>query len=385
MHKEITRNFTRKLAARLGEKLNFIQVVLGPRQVGKTTGLLQIIKKWKGPSLIVTSDEVTVPTREWLGVQWQRAQEMGKNVLFVVDEVQKIPDWSSAVKYLYDQDRSARQMKVVLLGSASLSLQKGLHESLAGRYEVIIADHWGLPECHEAFGWGFKEYVKFGGYPAACELVRDISRWQNYMKNSIIEPVLIKDILGLSAVNKPALFRQTFELAMHYPAQEISLQKLLGQLQETGNVNTIKHYLELCEGAFLLKTLEKYSGSAVRRKGSSPKILPLSNSLIHAFTNPEKMATDPDWRGRILETVVGQALTRLGGELFYWRNGKFELDYVLRLDGKLYAIEVKSNRRRASRGLEMFKQAYPSSIPLIIDYERAVKFLEKESLDILMK
>jgi predicted AAA+ superfamily ATPase len=60
-------------------------------------------------------------------------------------------------------------------------------------------------------------------------LCHDIPRWQKYLRDSIIEPVLIKDILGLSSVQKPALFRQTFELAMAFPAQEVSLQKLLGQ------------------------------------------------------------------------------------------------------------------------------------------------------------
>jgi len=246
---EIKRNFTSILEQRLQEDLNFIQVVLGPRQVGKTTGLQQIVELWQGPSLMISADELITPTPDWLQLNWERARNKGPGTLFVIDEIQKIPDWSTVVKYLFDQDRSTRHLKIVLLGSASLGLQRGLAESLAGRYEVIPAHHWNLDECKRAFGWDVEDFLKFGGYPAAAELAENVGRWQSYIRDSIIEPVLIRDILGLTSVNKPALFRQTFELAMSYPAQEISYQKLLGQLQESGNVTTIKHYLELFEGA----------------------------------------------------------------------------------------------------------------------------------------
>jgi len=375
MH-EIKRKFTRILQARLQEELNFIQVVLGPRQVGKTTGLQQIVSEWQGPSLMLTADEVVTPTRDWLALNWEKARQLGKGTLFVIDEVQKIPNWSSVVKYLYDQDRKTRKFRIVLLGSASLSLQKGLGESLAGRYEIIPAGHWDLKECREAFGWTLQEFLKFGGYPAAAELTDDIERWQHFIKNSIIEPVLIKDILGLSAVNKPALFRQTFELAMAYPSQEISLQKMLGQLQESGNVTTIKHYLELFEGAFLLKILQKYTGSEVKKRGSSPKILPLNNGLVHAFRSPEDVDTEADWYGRIFEASIGAALSRLNGRLYYWRDGKFEVDFVLVQNRKVFAIEVKSSRRRGTKGLEKFMQRYPESIPLVIDQETGRLLIE---------
>lgn len=378
--KEIKRNFTKILQQRLYEELNFIQVVMGPRQVGKTTGLQQIINEWEGPSLLVTADEVVTPSSDWLSLQWQRAMSMGKGVLLVVDEIQKIPDWSRVVKYLFDQGRKKREMKIVLLGSASLSIQRGLAESLAGRYEIIPVHHWNLAECREAFSWDLDKFLKFGGYPAAAELAGEEVRWQGYIRNSIIEPVLIKDILGLSSVGKPALFRQTFELAMAYPAQEISLQKILGQLQESGNVSTIKHYLELLEGAFLIRALQKYTGSDVCRKGSSPKILPLNMALIHAFRAPHLLDDDPIWHGRVFEAAIGAALARSDGRLFYWRQGKYEVDYVVDMGGKLYAVEVKSGKKRSSIGLQKFLSIYPKSIPLIIDKNNGVALLEAEEV-----
>ena len=378
---EIKRNFTSILEQRLQEDLNFIQVVLGPRQVGKTTGLQQIVKSWPGPSLMISADELITPTTDWLRLNWERARNLGAGVLFVIDEIQKIPDWSTVVKYLFDQDRASHNLKIVLLGSASLGLQRGLAESLAGRYEIIPAHHWNLEECGRAFGWDVEEFLKFGGYPAAAQLASDVERWQSYIRNSIIEPVLIRDILGLTSVNKPALFRQTFELAMSYPAQEISYQKLLGQLQESGNVTTIKHYLELFEGAFLLKTLQKYSGSEVKKRGSSPKIIPLNTALCHSFRSPLTIDKNPDWRGRIFEAAVGAALCRTKGKLYYWRQGKFEVDFVLELEGKLYAIEVKSGRKRSYRGLEKFILKYPGSIPILIDLEAGKELLSAESID----
>jgi hypothetical protein len=382
--KEIERHFTRLLASRLREQLNFIQVVVGPRQVGKTTGLQQIVARWKGPALMVTADEMITPDREWIAVHWERARQMGDGALFVIDEVQKIPHWSSVIKYMFDQDRRSRKLKVVLLGSASLSLQQGLGESLAGRYEIVPADHWNLGECKEAFGWGLDEFLKFGGYPAAASLCHDLQRWQKYIRDSIIEPVLIKDILGLSAVQKPALFRQTFELAMAYPAREVSLQKLLGQLQDSGNVTTVKHYLELLQGAFLIRVLHKYTGSAVRTRASSPKLLPLNNALVHAFRSPEEVDDNPDWYGRVFEAAVGAALSRSSGKVFYWRDGKFEVDFVVDLKKNVYAIEVKSSASRSSRGLERFVQQHPRCIPLVIDREKGGKLLESTNVDDLL-
>ncbi len=382
--KMITRDFTKSLSDRLAENLNFMQVVIGPRQVGKTTGLEQIISEWHGSSLMVTADELITPNREWLSLQWQRAEQKGPGTLLVIDEVQKIPQWSDAVKYLFDRDR--RKLKVVLLGSASLSLQRGLSESLAGRYEVLHANHWNLRECQKAFGWSLSDYFKFGGYPAAGELVGDVQRWRSFIRNSIIEPVLFKDILGLSSVAKPALFRQTFELAMAYPAREISLQKMLGQLQESGNVTTMKHYLELLEGAFLIKTLQKYTGSEVKKRGSSPKIVPLNSALVHAFRNPGDVESEPEWRGRIFEAAVGGALSTVsGGRLYYWREGKYEVDYVLCLDGKVYAIEVKSGRRRNTAGMTKFLEKYPGSFSVIIDMGNVETLLRESDVGALFR
>ena len=373
---QIIRDFSKKLEARLQERLNFIQVVTGPRQAGKTTGLRQIARMWKGPVHSVSADEVAPPTADWIELNWKIARGMGEGTLLVIDEIQKVPGWSERVKRLFDEVRESRSLKVVLLGSASLLMQKGMAESLAGRYEVIHAGHWSLQECSEAFGWGLGEFLKFGGYPAAAELTKDFSRWRDFVNHSIIEPVLLRDLLSLACVNKPALFRQAFQLCLAYPAMEVSLQKLLGQLQESGNVTTIKHYLELFEGAFLIKVLQKYSGSEVKKRGSSPKIVPLNTALVNAKRDSFPSAHDTEWMGRLFECAVGAELCRRYEEVMYWREGGAEVDFVVKTQRGIVAIEVKSGRVKRMGGLEQFCQCYKDAHPIVMDLEKGTKFLD---------
>lgn len=382
---QIARHFVSELTFRLREKLGFIQAVIGPRQVGKTTGVKSVIESWTGPKLYVTADEVISPGAEWLEMHWKRARSLGENTLFAIDEIQKVTNWDQIVKKYYDEDRNAKRLNVVVLGSASLAIQQGLSESLAGRYEILRATHWSYKECREAFTYSLSDYLKYGGYPALAPLRYNTERFQTFVRESILEPVLGRDILSIATVSKPALFRQTFELAMHYPAQELSLQKMLGQLQDRGNVTTIKHYLQLLEGAYLLKLLHKFSIAPITTKASSPKILPLNIALVHAFTDPDEVDSNSEWRGHVVETAVGSHLLSQG-ELWYWRDAKHEVDFVLQHKKTTYAIEVKSGRRRLGDGLQRFVAKFAGSIPVVIDRDNLDEFLSSPNgVDYIVK
>lgn len=375
---EIKRFFYPSLAARVQQpQLNFMQVLLGPRQIGKSTAIAQLADAWSGAKVIESADQLTPPKAEWIEFVWQRALEKKGTCLLVIDEIQKVKDWANVLKILFDRDRKLNKLRIVLSGSASLSLQSGLNDSLAGRYEVIRCPHWGLDESREAFHWDLPTYLKFGGYPSTAVFIDDVTRWRAFMRDSIIEPVIGRDLQTAVSIQKPALLRQLFELAMHYPAQEISFQKLLGQLQDEGNTATIKHYLEILAGGFLVATLEKYNGSAVRQKSSSPKILPLAPALIHAFTDPEKITLDSEWKGRVFESVIGAHLYRLPGDLMYWRDGNAEVDYVLKIDGHVIGIEVKSGRRKRQNGIIAFKKAFPKAHAVTLDWQFGEKFLSE--------
>ena len=195
----------------------------------------------------------------------------------------------------------------------------------------------------------------------------------DYVKNSIISTVVEKDILQFRTVKSPALFKQAFEIMISYPAQEISFTKLLGQLQERGNVEIIKHYINLYEGVFLLKALEKYSNKPVLCKSSSPKILPLAPCWPYLQI---RSSYHPEEEGRVFEALVGAQLHRTGEELFYWREGKIEVDFVLKQGRNIWAIEVKSGRKRSGDGLKKFKEHFPSASLAMITKDNYFSFEE---------
>jgi len=348
MKKIIKLPFIRRLDHNLRHPSKLLQVILGPRQVGKTTSILAYLEEnHAGRFHFVSADEILSASPQWLRQQWQTARQ--QNHLLVIDEIQKAANWAETIKTLWDEgQRQNTPLDCVLLGSSSLEIQRGLTESLTGRFQLITAHHWNYAESQEGYQLSFETFLKFGGYPGSYQFA-GTAEWSRYVSTSIIATVIEKDILQFNSVKNPALFKQAFEILMAYPAMEISYTKLLGQIQERGNVELVKHYIELYQGAFLIKVLEKYSTNHIRLKSSSPKILPLAPCLYY-LTLLDDYA--PDERGRVFESLVGAQLVRTGNKLYYWREGKFEVDFVLKEGRKLWAIEVKSGRKKSSQGLD---------------------------------
>jgi predicted AAA+ superfamily ATPase len=356
------------LRQRMIEPRRFIQVIAGPRQIGKTTLVRQCLEALAIPAHYASADEPTLRDRTWLEQQWDiaRLQARSGEALLVLDEAQKITQWSEVVKRLWDEDSAqSLPLKVVLLGSAPLLVQKGLTESLAGRFEVIHLPHWSFAEMKEAFGWTLDPFIYFGGYPGAAGLIEDETRWRRYVIDSLIETTLARDVLLMTQVNKPALLRRLFQLGCDYSGQIVSYQKMLGPLQDAGNTTTLAHYLELLAGAGLLTGLSKYSGERIRQRGSSPKLQVLNNALMTATLAYDfrEVQRDRETWGRLVESAVGAHL--LNGsvgtemEVFYWRDRNFEVDFVLSRGGAIVPIEVKSGRSpRAHPGTEAFSERY---------------------------
>lgn len=340
------------LQRRLAEPRRFIQVVAGPRQVGKTTMVDQVTSALSIPLTFVTADEPSVRGTDWITQQWEIARlsiDGKKGAVLVLDEIQKIPQWSETVKRLWDEDtRAKRPLRVVVLGSAPLLIAQGLSESLAGRFETITMPHWSFPEMKRAFGWSIEQYLFYGGYPGAAPLVNEPERWQHYVLNSLIETSIARDVLLMTRVDKPALLRRLFDLACRYSGRELSYTKMLGQLQDAGNTVTLAHYLELLECAGLVCGLQKFAGDTARQRGSSPKLQVLNSALMSASSKRtlQEARSDPEFWGHLVESAVGAHLANaaLMGicELFYWRDGRYEVDFVVRSKRHLTAIEVKS-------------------------------------------
>ena len=369
-----------ELLKRVEEPRRFMQVLAGPRQVGKTTIARQVMDSVSIPVHFATADEPTLRDRMWIAQQWDiarlRITDRGrkKGALLILDEAQKVSEWSDTVKRLWDEDtRSGLPLKVVLLGSSPLLVQRGLTESLAGRFEVIPVMHWSYAEMREAFGLSLERYILYGGYPGAAGLLKDHERWARYIIDSLIETTISRDILLLTRVDKPALLRRLFHLCCDYSGQVLSYQKMLGQLHDAGNTTTLAHYLELLNGAGLIAGLPKFSGKRVMQRSSSPKVQVLNTALMSAVSNLsfEAARQDRDYWGRLVESAVGSHLinsTRGKNiEVFYWLERSQEVDFVLRSGGNIVAIEVKSGRKRERlTGIEAFSRAFRVKRQLLV-------------------
>jgi len=367
------------LAGRLEEPRRFLQAVVGPRQVGKTTLVQQVISASGPPARYASADEPTLRSPQWIEQQWDAARlealDAGRRgAILVLDEIHKIPGWSESVKRLWDEDtRARRSLRVILLGSAPLLMQQGMTESLAGRFEVVRLPHWSLAEMRDAFGWSLDEYLFYGGYPGAAPLIRDPARWSRYVLDSLIETTIARDVLLLSRVDKPALLRRLFQLGCSYSGQILSFTKMVGQLQDAGNTVTLAHYLELLAAAGMLTGLPKYAGETVRQRGSSPKLQVLNNALMTAQSGLtlRDARADPEYWGRVVESAVGAHLANAAAvgvcQLFYWRERNREVDFVTQAGRKLVAIEVKSGRSpRTQPGLGAFAEAFKPQRSLLV-------------------
>lgn len=369
----IERQILNVIEKRLKEPRRFIQVLYGARQVGKTTMIRQMEKHLSAPMIFASADDHIGAEQTWLREVWSgaRARLAGtpgskkQGIILAIDEIQKIPNWSETVKREWDADtRNGRNIKVILLGSSSLLIQHGLTESLAGRFEATFIPHWSFAEMRDAFGWNLDQYIWFGGYPGAAELISDESRWHSYILQSLVETSIARDILQMSRIEKPILLKRLFEIGCGYSAQILSLTKIQGELQERGNLTTLANYLNLLRNAGLLAGIEKYAGDIIRRRASKPKFQVFNNALLSAqassdFSHARKNAET--W-GRLAESAVGAYLLNCSFEkrfnLYYWNENSREVDFVLERRGKLVALEVKTGTDSSNPGMKIFDEKF---------------------------
>lgn len=389
------RPYLKSVKARIEEPRKFIQVILGPRQVGKTTMVNQLLSQLSTPNIYESADAISATNSAWLMQVWETARLRMKasgaeEYLLVIDEIQKIDNWSEVVKQQWDKDtREGVNIKVILLGSSRLLIQKGLTESLAGRFETFYLGHWSFAEMEAAFDWAIEQYIYFGGYPGSASLISDEERWKSYVKDSLIETSISKDILMLTRVDKPALLKRLFELGCLYSGQILSYTKITGQLQDAGNTTTLANYLRLLSDCGMLGGLEKYAGSVIRQRSSSPKFQVYNNALLSS-QDEESYSTaivNPKRWGRLVESSVGAHLLNHSiserYNLYYWREGNNEVDFILEKGDKVIGLEVKSGASADNAGMGVFNDKFHPNKMLIvgtsgIPYEEFLKMNPKE-------
>ncbi len=366
------------LRNRIEEKTNHIQILSGTRQVGKTTLVEQLLKYVDFPFQFSTADNVPSSDSNWIASQWEAARIKLKTtgaetVLFVIDEVQKIDKWSDAVKKEWDEDRRNNlNVKVILLGSSALLIDKGLTESLTGRFEIIYLPHWDYNEMHEAFGFTEDQYVYFGSYPGSAVLINDEKRWKDYILNSIIETTISKDIVMLTNIKKPALLKNLFEVGCLYSSQILSYTKIIGNLSDKGNTITLVQYQYLLDKIWFISGLQKYSGSRINLRNSIPKWNVYNNAFFNVYSNMSQKDLEPGNAiyGRLIESAIGGYLLnqcRVNNiNLFYWREGNNEVDFILKKGSKLISLEVKSGNMRNNKGQTEFASKFKTFKNIVI-------------------
>ena len=363
------------LLERISEPRKFIQVITGPRQVGKTTIALTLRDKLTGLTEYHSADDVVSYSTLWIDQVWESLRlrmrlEKKESAVLILDELQKINDWSASVKKNWDRDtREKRDIKLVLLGSSRLLIVDGLSESLTGRFELSYAGHWSFSEMREAFGVTAEQYQWFGGYPGSISFLNDEARFKDYIRSSIIEPTMTRDILMTAKIDKPALLRQLFEVGVGYSAKIISYNRMLGQLQDAGNTTTLAKYLKLLDQAGLLSGLNKHSNRLIETKSSIPKFQVHNSALLSAMTDMsfEEAILDRAQWGSIMENSVGAHLVNQvnklpNASLYYWRENGAEIDYVVKYGRRVLGIEVKSGdegipKKPADKFLSLFPDA----------------------------
>lgn len=372
------RKYYHIIKERINEERFAIQVIAGPRQVGKTTVVGQVLDDIEIPFLSETADSVDPNNPEWISSIWANARSIMQvrrynEFLIVIDEIQKLNNWSEFVKKEWDSDtRNKINIKVILLGSSRLLIKKGLTESLAGRYELIRMGHWSFDEMRDAFGFDINQYIYYGGYPQGAKYIQNEKRWRGYIKDSIIDPVVSKDIIMTTTIYKPALLKQLFELSCDYSGEILSLTKMLGQLNDAGNVTTLSNYIDLLSDCQAVTKLYKYANDNARKFNSIPKYQVFNTALMSANTGRgfEKEFTDSKRWGRWVESAVGAYLVgnaeEYGYKVYYWREDNYEVDFVLEKKGVLIAIEVKSGRRTTNEGIAIFNKKFSPKMAFVV-------------------
>ena len=354
-----------------------IQILTGPRQVGKTTLLLEIAERFGDDSVYAAGDDPDAALPGFWERCWANAEARAANgkAVLLLDEVQHLDGWAEKLKGYWDRIRRKRiPVHVIATGSSALGVATGSRESLAGRFERLTLSHWPAASLAGTFKLAPHEaalsVVRFGSYPGAFELEKDPARWRAYLRDAIIEPAIGRDVLALSAVRRPALLRQVFAVATGSPAQIVSLQKIQGLLQDSGALETITHYLALLQDAYLIAALEKYSTSAHRRRSSPPKLVTLNNGLLSAMhpDGPPDRVREPERFGRWVENACLAFAINQGQQVSYWREEPLEADAVFQGSWGKWAVEVKTSKFLAQdlRGLLEFSRRNPAFTPLVI-------------------
>ena len=392
---KIYRSITPKIIKNL-EKEDILLIV-GARQVGKTTLLKQLIKVFKERS--AQYFYFTLEDRELLEVLdkhpnniFQYIPQNTQKTYLLIDEIQYLKDPSNFLKYIYDQYKNT--IKLIVTGSSAFYIDKKFKDSLAGRKKIIKLYPFNFSEFLLSKGASefaekinqptfiesdskrnflvpdrkqleiyWNEYVLFGGYPKIV-MESDYEEKQDYLKE-LYQSFLKKDVLD-SGIKEEIAFYKLIKILASQTGQLVNNQELARTVGVSGE--TISKYLYVLQKSFIIQLIPTFSGNMRKELVKMPKVFFFDNGYRNALLNSFSLWGDRLDKGELLENSVFVELTKNSMEdIKFWRTqDKQEIDFIV---NEKYAFEVKLNKSsfKAAK-YKTFKNKYPDIDLKLVTY-----------------
>ena len=315
-------------------KRNPVTAVIGPRQCGKSTLVKQLIQNRE--NALYLDLERPSDLQKLDDAEWFLKSQTGKIVC--LDEIQRKPDLFPLLRSLCDEDK--RPGKYIILGSASRDLLRQSSETLAGRisYKNLSPFLW---KEITAF-YNIEDYLFKGGFPQSLLIADDESSLE--WRQDFITTFLERDLLQFSGF-LPQTMRRLWQMLAHYNGQTANFSALSSSLGVSHT--TIRNYVDLLEGTFMVQVLKPWSGNTKKRLVKSPKIYVSDTGIVTALLqlkNFEQIAGHPGF-GALWETLV---LTNISAHLphhdfsFYRSSHGAEIDIIISKGNHKIAVECKA-------------------------------------------
>jgi predicted AAA+ superfamily ATPase len=356
-----------------------VVVIYGARRTGKTTLIKEFIKTESDPSLLVSGEDITV--QSYLSSQSIEKLKafVGNNRLLVVDEAQKVQNIGLNLKLIVDH---IPDIRIIATGSSSFDLARNIGEPLTGRKTTLLQYplaqlEIGVGEQRHETDARLENRLIFGSYPEVV-LMEDNREREQYLKE-IVTSYLYKDILELEGIRQSAKIGKLLQLIAFQIGKEVSYTELGTSLGMSKN--TVDHYLDLLEKAFVIQKLGGFSRNLRNEVTKNSRYYfidnGIRNTLINNF-NPLELRNDVGelWENYlVIERLKRQEYLRESANNFFWRTyTKKEIDLVEERNGALYGYEMKWGKA-IPRPPRRWITAYPNATWQLINRDNYLEFI----------
>jgi predicted AAA+ superfamily ATPase len=339
-------------------------ILMGPRQVGKSTLLEQMADRWEAPVMYWNGDEADIRALLQNPTSTRLKSLLGASKTLILDEAQRIENIGLCLKLIIDQIRT---VKVIATGSSAFELANRINEPLTGRkwefflypfsYEEMVLHH-GLLEERRLL----EHRLVYGYYP---EIVTSPGSEAERLK-SLAGSYLYKDILTWERIQKPDKLEKLAQALAFQVGNEVSYHEL-GQITGLDN-ETVEKYIQLLEKAFIVYRLGSLSRNLRNELKKSRKIYFYDNGLRNAIINqfsPFALRSDTGalWENFLItERIKFLSYHQRFVNSYFWRtHAQQEIDYIEEGEGKMAAFEFKWSEKHSPKFSRSFLQAYPGT------------------------